>query len=147
MKHIGFLITVGCLSWCLMIFLALKSPVWLEYSHTNFHTLKVCTAYVYSIFCFLPTFGTSGSESTCQCSRLKRIRFNLCIRKIPWRRKWQPSPVFLPLSPWMGETDGLQFMVSQRVSHWVTEHTHVILYLKCVSSRHQAVVCFKNPAW
>ena len=22
--------------------------------------------------------------------------FNLWIRKIPWRRKWQPIPVFLP---------------------------------------------------
>ena len=23
-------------------------------------------------------------------------RFNPCVRKIPWRRKWQPTPVFLP---------------------------------------------------
>ena len=22
--------------------------------------------------------------------------FNLWVRKIPWRRKWQPTPVFLP---------------------------------------------------
>ena len=21
---------------------------------------------------------------------------DLCVRKIPWRRKWQPTPVFLP---------------------------------------------------
>ena len=26
----------------------------------------------------------------------QRLRFNPCIRKIPWRRKWQPTPVFLP---------------------------------------------------
>ena len=26
----------------------------------------------------------------------RRHRFNSWIRKIPWRRKWQPTPVFLP---------------------------------------------------
>ena len=35
----------------------------------------------------------SGKESTCQC---RRHRFNSWVRKIPWRRKWQPIPVFLP---------------------------------------------------
>ena len=38
----------------------------------------------------------SGKESTCQCRRHKRYCFNRCVRKIPWRRKWQPTPVFLP---------------------------------------------------
>ena len=28
-----------------------------------------------------------------QCGRL---RFDPWIRKIPWRREWQPTPVFLP---------------------------------------------------
>ena len=32
----------------------------------------------------------SGKESTCQCRRLK---FNLWVRKIPWRRKWQPTQI------------------------------------------------------
>jgi len=27
---------------------------------------------------------------------VKRRGFNLWVRKIPWRRKWQPTPVFLP---------------------------------------------------
>ena len=34
-----------------------------------------------------------GKESTCQC---RRLRFDPWIRKIPWRGKWQPNPVFLP---------------------------------------------------
>ena len=38
----------------------------------------------------------SGKESTCQHRRLKRHRFNSWVRKIPWRRKWQPTPAFLP---------------------------------------------------
>ena len=45
--------------------------------------------------------GVSGKEPTCQCRRHKRLRFNPWIRKIPWRRAWQPTPVFLPgESPW-----------------------------------------------
>ena len=35
----------------------------------------------------------SGRESTCQC---RRCRFAPWVRKICWRRKWQPTPVFLP---------------------------------------------------
>ena len=39
--------------------------------------------------------GASGKEPTCQCRRLKRCRFHLWVGKIPWRRAWQPTPVFL----------------------------------------------------
>jgi len=36
----------------------------------------------------------SGKESTCQCRRTKRYGFDPREgRKIPWRRKWQPTPV------------------------------------------------------
>ena len=35
----------------------------------------------------------SGKESACQCSR---HGFNPWAGKIPWRKKWQPTPVFLP---------------------------------------------------
>ena len=40
--------------------------------------------------------GTSGKQLTCKCRRCKRWWFDPWIRKIPWRRKWQPTPVFLP---------------------------------------------------
>ena len=40
--------------------------------------------------------GTSGKESTCQRRKHKRGGFNPWVGKIPWRRKWQPTPVFLP---------------------------------------------------
>ena len=35
----------------------------------------------------------SGKESACQC---KRHRFDPWVGKSPWRRKWQPTPVFWP---------------------------------------------------
>ena len=39
----------------------------------------------------------SGKESTCQCKRHKKHKFDtLVVGKIPWRRAWQPTPVFLP---------------------------------------------------
>ena len=38
----------------------------------------------------------SGKELTCQCRRLKRHSFNPWVGKIPWRRAWQPTPIFLP---------------------------------------------------
>ena len=40
--------------------------------------------------------GTSGKEPACQSRRHKRHGFDPWVRKIPWRRKWQPTPVFLP---------------------------------------------------
>ena len=36
----------------------------------------------------------SGKESACQCRRCKRCKFKPWVGKIPWRRKWQPAPVF-----------------------------------------------------
>ena len=37
-----------------------------------------------------------GKESTCQCRRSRRRRFNPWVGKMPWRKKWQLTPVFLP---------------------------------------------------
>ena len=49
---------------------------------------------------------TSGEEPACQCRRRKRCSFDPWIRKIPWNRKWQPTPVFLP-----GESHGQRSLV------------------------------------
>ena len=53
-----------------------------------------------------------------------RPGFDPWVRKILWRRAWQPTPVFLPReSPWTGEPGGLQSMESQRAGHnWWTKH-------------------------
>ena len=49
----------------------------------------------------------------------RRPGFDPCIVKIPWRRKWQPTPVLLPGESHGGRSlvDRLQSMVSQRVGH------------------------------
>ena len=43
--------------------------------------------------------GASGKEPTCQCRRHKRHRFNPWFGKMPWRREYQPTLVFLPGEP------------------------------------------------
>ena len=40
--------------------------------------------------------GTSGKVSTCQSRRHKKCRFCPWVGKISWKRKKQPTPVFLP---------------------------------------------------
>ena len=45
-------------------------------------------------FMLLP-WWCSVKEFACHCRRPKRHGFNPWVRKIPWRRKWQPTPVFL----------------------------------------------------
>ena len=39
--------------------------------------------------------STSGKELACH-GRLKRPEFNPWVGKIPRRKKWQPTPIFLP---------------------------------------------------
>ena len=52
----------------------------------------------------LPREFASDSKSIwLQC---KRPRFNLCVMKIPWRRKWQPIPVLFS-----GESHGQRSLV------------------------------------
>ncbi|XP_060272473.1 phospholipid-transporting ATPase IK isoform X24 [Ovis aries] len=48
----------------------------------------------------VPCGGACGKESACQCGR---DGFDPWVRKMLWRRKWQPTPVFLP-----GKSHGLR---------------------------------------
>ena len=53
--------------------------------------------------------GSDGKESVCNAGDLGSIPG---VGKIPWRRAWQPIPVFLP-----EERGRLQSMGCQRVGH------------------------------
>ena len=90
-------------------------------------TRRTTDGFTYSAFYFSLTFppkmsfqgfpsATSGKELVCQCRRHKKLRFNPWVGKIPWRRKRQPTPVFLP-GEWTEESCGLQSMGSHRVRH------------------------------
>ena len=71
-------------------------------------------------------WGLRGKESACQC---RRCGFSPWVRKMPWRRKWQPTPVFLP-----GESRGQRSLAGYtvhgvaksqtRLSAYACTHTH-----------------------
>ena len=70
---------------------------------------------------------TSSKEPACQCRRHKRRRFDSWVGRIPWRRAWQPIPVFLP-----GEFRGLWSLVSY--SPWVAKRQTRLKWLSMHSA-------------
>ena len=94
----------------------------------------------------LPRWLT-GKESICQC---KRCRFDPWVGKILWRRKWQPTPGFLP-----GKSHGQTSLADY--SPWgckesdTTEHTHsdTNVYPRDLASRYlpsrsETILAYKN---
>ena len=87
----------------------------------------------------------NGKESACQC---KRLWFNPWFRKIPWRREWQPTPVFLP-----GKSHGQRSLVG--CSPWgleesdMTERLPFHFSLSCVGEGNGDPLqcsCLENPS-
>jgi len=58
----------------------------------------------------------------------RRHRFNPWIRKIPWRRKWLPIPVFLP-----GKPHGQRILVGY--SLWGCKRVRHNLATKCIKKK------------
>ena len=74
--------------------------------------------------------GTNGKESTYQCRRQKRCRSDPCVRKIPWRRTWQSSLVFLLENPMdRGAWWSIGSIGSHRVRHNWSDLTCTHVYL------------------
>ena len=70
----------------------------------------------------------SGKESACQC---RRCAFDPWVGKIPWRRKWQPTSVFLP-----GKSHGHRSLAATvheitkswtRLRNWTSMHTQYFI--------------------
>ena len=77
-----------------------------------------------------------------QWRRCKRHRFFLRVRKIPWRRKGQPTPVFLPRKP-HGQRSLLGYnlwgckeldMTEQQVWHGIYTVSGIIINLEMIYS-------------
>ena len=95
--------------------------------------------------------GTSGKESSCQCRRCMRCRFNHWGRKIPWSRKWQPALVFLPgkfhgqrnlvsYSPWVHGAAESWTQLSDWAHFYWTDQIHA-----CVLSPFSLIWLFVTP--
>ena len=77
----------------------------------------------------------SGKESACQC---RRCEFDPWAGKIPWRRKWQPTPVFLPR-----ESLGRQSLVGY--VHGVAKESDAAEQLSMTQHTHTPFVTAAQP--
>ena len=79
-SHLSTLLIFSFTDICSLVNLFIHSSVFIEY--------------------LSPSWGfprrLSGKESACQS---RRCGFDPWVRKIPWRRKWQPTPVLVPGKP------------------------------------------------
>ena len=104
--------------------------------NTQFYMSRLCLVFWYHNRVSRVTLVIK-KKPTCQCRRHKRHRFNPWVRKIPWRRKWQPIPIFLP-----GKSHGQRIWAGCRPQGHKksdttkeTQHTHpgiIIIWPNCL---------------
>ena len=73
------------------------------------------------------TWASLLAQSVKSLPAVRETGFDPWVGKIPWRRAWHPTPVFLPgESPWTEEPGGLQSMGSQTQTRLSDQaHTHI----------------------
>ena len=71
----------------------------------------------------------SGKESTCQRRRLRRCKFDPWVGKIPWRRNWQSTLVFL-LGKFHGQGSQMGHSPCGLKESDMTEHCIVLYYVR-----------------
>ena len=91
--------------------------------------------------------SSSAVKNLSPYTRGKRSKFNLWVGKIPWRRAWQPTPVFLPekyhrqrslagYSPWGHKELDMT---------GASEHAYQTLFMRqCV---HITYICIYKHMW
>ena len=62
---------------------------------------------------FLGGFPSGSDSKASVCLQCGRSRFSPWVGKISWRRKWQPTPVFLP-----GKSHGWRSLVGYKSKGW-----------------------------
>ena len=92
------------------------------------YRMQLIDTYLYTSFGLGFPGSSDGKQSACNVGDLGSTHG---VGKIPWRKAWQPTPVFLPgESPWTEEPGGLQSMGSQKESD-TTEHSTYVIYMWC----------------
>ena len=94
---------------------------------------------LYILYMYIYIYGLpkwlSSKKSACQCRRCKRHEFSSWVKKIRWRRKWQPTPAFLTgNSHWQGNLAGYSSWghkeSDMRARTHTHTHTHTYMYMK-----------------
>ena len=130
----GFCVVLFCFSfhvynitwysslWLISLRIIESSSVLLHMVRFHFLWMNYFLGCVCMCVCVWFSRWLSGKEAICHHRRHRRHGFNPWVRKIPWSRKWQPTPVFLP-----GKFHGQRSLVD--CSPWghkesdVAEHT------------------------
>ena len=121
---------------CLYIFKYIFNIFYIP--HIYLYTLYIHTlhTHTHTRTCMRSPGGSDSKESICNSGDLSLIQ----VGKIPWRRKWQPTPVFLPgeshgqrslvcYSPWgRKESDMTEWLILTLYMHTCT-HTHTHTYI------------------
>ena len=105
----------------------------------NIYLLYIYISLSRSKYIYLPG-GASGKEPAFQCGRHKRHGFNPWVKKIPWRKEWQPTPVFLPgesidRGTWQAAVHGFtqsqtwlkQLSINIYIYIYTPPHTHIYI--------------------
>ena len=69
------------------------------YTHVCIYAYMYMYIYIYYIYmciCIRIYVASLVAQMVKNLLQGRRPRFNSRVRKIPWNRKWQPAPVFLP---------------------------------------------------
>ena len=109
--------------------------------HTHMHNhIGVC---VRVCVCVCVCVGFPGvascTEPIHQCRRHNRHRFDSWVEKIPWRRAWQPTPLFLP-----GESHGQRSLAGYSPEGHTESDTTEVTERTCMHSSVIAVLPVKS---
>ena len=128
----------GCPAWHLTSVFCPRywAPAIMQVGPRRAGSNSILTMALESQYCYAFLWGFSscsaGGESAGQCRKCKRCGFSSWVGKIPWERKWQATPIFLPgescgqrslagYSPWgckESETTELTCISMWRIRLW-----------------------------
>ena len=120
----------------------------------NFNSLEVVFLFwAVLIVCLSIPCGSAGKESTCQCRRFRRRKFDPWVWKTPWRRKRQLTPVFFPgkshgqrsltgYSPWVPKQADTTGQLSTELQYCAPSRGN---YLEKEMATHSSVLAWRIP--
>ena len=94
---------------------SLRGP-WADETGANLGPGRKVFSFTSTLFSFRTELPRWWQRTHWPIGRHKRCRLDPWVGNIPWRRKWQPTPVFLPGDS-QEESGGQQFIALQRVGH------------------------------
>ena len=99
-----------------------------------------CVCVIFRVFQILLWVShlVQWSRIDCQCRRHKETQVDHWVWKIPWRRKWQPIPVFLP-ETFHGQRSTVGYSLWGHKESNISEHkyTYTPTHIKTMSSGHR----------